>query len=38
MEKCLLLGNGGREAVIAEQIYKKYSLYSILPYENQSIV
>lgn len=38
MEKCLLLGNGGREAVIAEQISKKYSLYSILPYENPSIV
>ena len=38
MEKCLLLGNGGREAVIAEQIAKKYSLYSILPYENPSIV
>lgn len=38
MEKCLLLGNGGREAVIAENISKKYSLYSILPYENPSIV
>ena len=38
MEKCLLLGNGGREAVIAEQISKKYALYSILPYENPSIV
>lgn len=38
MEKCLLLGNGGREAVIAENISKTYSLYSILPYENPSIV
>ena len=38
MEKCLLLGNGGREAVIAENISKKYSLYSILPYENPSII
>ena len=38
MEKCLLLGNGGREAVIAENISKTYSLYSVLPYENPSIV
>lgn len=38
MKKCLLLGNGGREAVIAEYISKGYSLYSILPYENPSIV
>lgn len=38
MEKCLLLGNGGREAVIAENISKKYALYSVLPYENPSIV
>lgn len=38
MEKCLLLGNGGREAVLAENICKTYSLYSILPYENPSIV
>ena len=38
MEKCLLLGNGGREAVIAEFISKGYELYSILPYENPSIV
>lgn len=38
MEKCLLLGNGGREAVIAEYISKGYSLYSVLPYENPSIV
>lgn len=38
MEKCLLLGNGGREAVLAENICKSYSLYSILPYENPSIV
>ena len=38
MEKCLLLGNGGREAVIAENISKKYSLYSVLPYENPSII
>lgn len=38
MKKCLLLGNGGREAVLAEQIAKGYSLYAILPYENPSIV
>lgn len=38
MEKCLLLGNGGREAVIAENLAKTYSVYSILPYENPSIV
>lgn len=38
MEKCLLLGNGGREAVIAEYVSKGYQLYSILPYENPSIV
>ena len=38
MEKCLLLGNGGREAVIAEYVSKGYSLYSIMPYENPSIV
>ena len=36
--KCLLLGNGGREAVLAEQISKGYSLYAILPYKNPSIV
>lgn len=38
MEKCLLLGNGGREAVLAEYISKGYSLYSVLPYENPSII
>ena len=38
MTKCLLLGNGGREAVIAEYISKGYSLYSVMPYENPSIV
>lgn len=38
MEKCLLLGNGGREAVIAEYVSKGYSLYSVMPYENPSIV
>lgn len=38
MKKCLLLGNGGREAVIAENIAKGYSLYAVLPYENPSIV
>ncbi len=37
MEKCLLLGNGGREAVIAEYVSKGYKLYSIMPYENPSI-
>ena len=38
MKKCLLLGNGGREAVLAEYISKGYKLYTILPYENPSIV
>ncbi len=38
MKKCLLLGNGGRESVIAENIAKGYELYSVLPYENPSIV
>ncbi len=38
MEKCLLLGNGGREAVIAEYVSKDYSLYSVMPYANPSIV
>lgn len=38
MQKCLLLGNGGREAVLAEYISKGYKLYSVLPYENPSIV
>ena len=37
MEKCLLLGNGGREAVLAEYISKGYSVYSIMPYKNPSI-
>ena len=37
MEKCLLLGNGGREAVLAEQIAKGFELYSIMPYINPSI-
>ena len=38
MKRCLLLGNGGREAVLAEQIAKGYALYAILPYANPSIV
>ena len=38
MKKCLLLGNGGREAVLAEKIAKGYKLFSILPYANPSIV
>ncbi len=38
MKKCLLLGNGGREAVLAEQIAKGFELYSIMPYENPSVV
>lgn len=38
MTKCLLLGNGGREAVLAEYISKGFSLYSVLPYKNPSIV
>jgi len=38
MKKCLLLGNGGREAVMAEYLGKGYELYAVLPYENPSIV
>ena len=38
MEKCLLLGNGAREAVIAEAMSEKYEMYIIMPYENPSIV
>ena len=38
MKKCLLLGNGGREAVLAEYISKGYSLYTVCPYENPSII
>lgn len=38
MKKCLLLGNGGREAVLAEQIGKGFELYAILPYENPSVI
>lgn len=38
MEKCLLLGNGGREAVLAEYISKGYSLYTVCSYENPSII
>ncbi len=37
MKKCLLLGNGGREAVLAEQIGKGFELYAIMPYCNPSI-
>lgn len=36
--KCLLLGNGAREAIMAESLCKKFQLYSIMPYENPSIV
>ena len=38
MKKCLLLGNGGREAVLAEQIAKGFALYAIMPYANPSVV
>ena len=38
MKKCLLLGNGGREAILAEQIAKGFILYAILPYANPSVV
>ncbi|MBO4815411.1 MAG: hypothetical protein J5507_00260 [Clostridia bacterium] len=38
MEKCLLLGNGGREAVLAEFISKGYELYTVCPYENPTII
>ena len=38
MKRCLLLGNGGREAVLAEYISKGYELYTVCPYENPSII
>ena len=38
MGKCLLLGNGGREAVLAEYISREYELYTVCPYENPSII
>ncbi len=38
MEKCLLLGNGGREAALAEYISKGYELYTVCPYENPTII
>ena len=38
MERCLLLGNGGREAVLAEYISKGYELYTVCPYENPTII
>ena len=38
MEKCLLLGNGAREAVITEAMSEKYEMYIVMPYENPSIV
>jgi phosphoribosylamine-glycine ligase len=37
MEKCLLLGNGAREAVLAEKISEGFELCSIMPYENPTI-
>lgn len=37
MEKCLLLGNGGREAVIAEYVANGFSLHCVMPYVNPSI-
>ena len=38
MEKCLLLGNGGREAVLAEYISQGYELYTVCAYENPTII
>lgn len=35
--KCILLGAGGREAIMAMELSKKFKLYSIMPYENPSI-
>ncbi len=37
MEKCLLLGNGAREAVICEAMSQRYEMYAVMPYENPSI-
>ncbi len=38
MKKCLLLGNGGREAVLAEYISNDYELYTVCAYENPTII
>jgi len=35
---CLLLGNNGREAIIADEVSKGMKLFSILPYKNETIV
>lgn len=35
--RSLLLGHGGREAIIAEKMASKFSLFSIMPYKNPTI-
>ena len=36
--KCLLMGAGGREAVIADKLAEKFELYAVISHENPSIV
>ena len=36
--KCLLMGCGGREAIIAEKLSEKFELYAVISHENPSIV
>lgn len=36
--RCLLLGNGAREAVMAEFLAKGHTLFCVMPYHNQSII
>ncbi|WP_127530191.1 hypothetical protein [Paenibacillus kobensis] len=38
MEKCLLMGNGGREAIIAKKLSEKFEVYAIMAHKNPSIV
>lgn len=36
--KCLLMGCGGREAIIADKLAEKFELYAVISHENPSIV
>ena len=36
--KCIILGSGGREAVIAEKLGEKFQMYAILSHKNPSII
>lgn len=36
--KCLLMGCGGREAIIADKLAEKFELYAVISHENPSII